>query len=278
MSKRIKRSFKAIGLIILLSILGGAIIEFLNPGWIEAHSRVRILRVSGGIIILSPDTGVKISDDRDGAITFLGQSAGSDEDLTINLDDVANEWTFSTSTGVTLMDLDGSLDLEVSGSDVTIGEAGVKLTGDTDGALTFLGLGNGTDEDLTLNLDDVANTVGVSSSTGVTSLDMQEIAIVNNENSVTVDGATTFAITSPFVTLACTGAETINTITGGITTMILTIRHTDTDCTIADDDAATAANAVDLEGTATNLVGAAKLMLQLYYNGTDWEQVSKSDN
>src|SRR3989339_144075 len=62
-------------------------------------------------------------------------------------------------------------DTTVIGSDVTIGAAGVKLTGDGDGALTLLGLGDGSDEDLTINLDDTANTIVLSSSTGVTDLD-----------------------------------------------------------------------------------------------------------
>lgn len=96
--------------------------------------------------------------------------------------------------------------------------------------------------------------------------------------SVTVDGATTFAVTSNVVLLACTGAETINTITGGVSGMLLTLEHTDTECTIADDDAATASNAVDLTGAATSDVGAVNKMLVLYYNGSYWMEVAESDN
>ena len=99
---------------------------------------------------------------------------------------------------------------------------------------------------------------------------------------VTVDGATTFAVSQRFgwhhVLLACTGAETINTITGGATGAILFIAHTDTDCTLADDDDATAADAIDLTGAATNDVGAAKKVIGLIYNGTDWMQMFESDN
>lgn len=95
---------------------------------------------------------------------------------------------------------------------------------------------------------------------------------------VTVDGATTFAVTSDYVGLVCTGAETINTITGGVAGMRLLIHHTDTDCTIADDDAATAADAVDLTGTGTNDAGLAKKVLLLLYNGTSWEEIAESDN
>jgi hypothetical protein len=99
-----------------------------------------------------------------------------------------------------------------------------------------------------------------------------------NPVTVTVDAATTFAITTGSVILACTGAETINTITGGKAGMILILENSDTECTIADDDAATAANAVDLIGTATNDVGAVAKMLLLYYNGTHWLQLTESDN
>jgi hypothetical protein len=63
-------------------------------------------------------------------------------------------------------------------SNIIVGAAGVKLTGDGDGAITFLGLGDGSDEDLTLNLDDTANTAKLSSSTGVTTMDFSAINLV----------------------------------------------------------------------------------------------------
>ena len=52
-------------------------------------------------------------------------------------------------------------------NEMRIGTAGVSLITDNDGAITFLGLGNGADEDLTWNLDDNANAVSISSSTGL---------------------------------------------------------------------------------------------------------------
>ncbi len=63
--------------------------------------------------------------------------------------------------------------------DITIHATGVKVTGDGDGAITFLGLGDGSDEDLTLNFDDVSNEVGVSSSTGVTKVNMGSIGLAS---------------------------------------------------------------------------------------------------
>jgi hypothetical protein len=98
-----------------------------------------------------------------------------------------------------------------------------------------------------------------------------------NQVTVTVDAATTFAITTGYVDLQCTGAETINTITGGVEGLVLYLENTDTECTIADDETPTAANAIDLTGAA-NDVGAAAKVLTLVYNGTHWKQVSESDN
>lgn len=94
---------------------------------------------------------------------------------------------------------------------------------------------------------------------------------------VTVDAATTFAITSGYVVLACTGAETINTITGGVQGMVLYLENSDTECTLADDEDPTAANAIDLTGAA-NDVGAVSKMLMLIYTGAHWKQLAESDN
>lgn len=51
---------------------------------------------------------------------------------------------------------------------VKLGDAGVQIGHDGDGMIIFLGLGNGTDEDLRLNLDDVSNEATLTTSTGVT--------------------------------------------------------------------------------------------------------------
>lgn len=73
-----------------------------------------------------------------------------------------------------------------AGDSFNLNPAGVRLSSDADGAITFLGLGNGTDEDLTLNLDDTANTIVASSSTGVTQLTWTEMV-----QAVTRDGIIT---------------------------------------------------------------------------------------
>ena len=124
--------------------------------------------------------GVKLTGDGDGALTLLGLGDGSDEDLTINLDDTANTIVLSSSTGAT----------RISGlASFGLGTAGVLLTGDGDGAITFLGEGDGSDEDLTINLDDTANTVTFSSSTGVTDLDFSGFRFIIDSPGPTFSGA-----------------------------------------------------------------------------------------
>ena len=109
---------------------------------------------------------------------------------------------------------------------------------------------------------------------------LRNLRNMQTATTVTVDAATTFAVTGPYsgrITLACTGAETINTITGGTAGMVLYIQHTDTDCTLADDETPTAADAIDLTAAATD-VGAAKKVIALIYNAGAWEELFESDN
>jgi cytoskeletal protein CcmA (bactofilin family) len=54
--------------------------------------------------------------------------------------------------------------------DLNHGTTGVKITNNSDGALTFLGLGNGADENVTIDLDSKTDTVYVSSGTGASTL------------------------------------------------------------------------------------------------------------
>jgi hypothetical protein len=60
-------------------------------------------------------TGVLITSDNDGAITFTGASTGYDEDLTLNFDDTENTVVFSSSTGVTKLDF-SALNLATTGT------------------------------------------------------------------------------------------------------------------------------------------------------------------
>jgi len=60
---------------------------------------------------------------------------------------------------------------------VNIGADGVNILDDSDGAITFLGLGDGNDEDLTFNFDDTADTVVITSSTGVATLSFTDMQV-----------------------------------------------------------------------------------------------------
>lgn len=164
--------------------------------------------------------GVRLSGDGDGAITLIGLGNGADEDLTLNLDDTANTGVITSSTGLNVVnfssialqesglavlnndEIDASAELAAIMDDETgsgalmfgttptittsanFGTAGVRLSDDGDGALTFLGLGDGSDENLTMNLDDTSNTVDFTSSTGLTTWRLTDIT------SLTLDSAT----------------------------------------------------------------------------------------
>lgn len=133
---------------------------------------VAMTGTAGGLTMTMGNTGVVVTTDGDGAITFLGASAGADEDLTLNLDDTSDHIVFSTSTSATDVDWT-SLDMTIGGNDMTLGSstAGFKFTSDGDGAITFKGLGDGSSEDLTFNLDDTSNTARASTSTSLNLVD-----------------------------------------------------------------------------------------------------------
>lgn len=191
-------------------------------------------------VIVSDAAGVKITGDGDGAITFLGLGDGTDEDLTFNLDDTSNTVTVSSSTSVATVNFSG-MDLQEGGVDVisndemdasselraimddetgtgvltfataptfttsiSVGSAGVKLSDDGDGAITFLSLGNGSGglEDLTLNLDDTSNRCVITSSTGVTELAFGGITLVTESVASVVGGTLTLASTANTADLA----------------------------------------------------------------------------
>lgn len=119
---------------------------------------------------------------------------------------------------------------------IQLGATGVNITNDTDGAITFLGTSAGSDEDLTLNLDDTANTVSVSSSTGVTTLALGAIGITSTGASSigplvdSVDGVTPLNNINQVV--AAGTAYTLTTSTAavdfGTTDPVLTIANAGT--------------------------------------------------
>lgn len=95
-------------------------------------------------------------------------------DASSELAAIIDDETGSTGTPLIVFNQNPTID------DITIGSAGVKLSDDGDGALTFAGLGDGSDENLTINLDDTADTIVLSSSTGVAELDFSSFNMVTN--------------------------------------------------------------------------------------------------
>jgi len=77
----------------------------------------------------------------------------------------SNLWTFNVSGTDPTITI-GSNNFIFGAGSVDLGATGVRLTNDADGALTFLGLSAGADEDFTLNFDDTADKIVASSSTG----------------------------------------------------------------------------------------------------------------
>lgn len=88
-------------------------------------------------------TGVRITDDGDGAITFKSLSSGSAEDFTINLDDTANTAVVTSSTGLATFNF-SSIALQQSGVAVVDLTASQVLTNKTLTTPTIADLTNAT--------------------------------------------------------------------------------------------------------------------------------------
>lgn len=236
------------------------------------------LSFASGTNLKIDSAGVQLSGDGDGALTFLGLGNGSDEDLTMNLDDTANTIVFTSSTGANAINMTGfaltvdsctgcgaggaattntyitqtaAADLsaeqilaslstgimrvatttgvitsltdsagifanisdETGGTgvlvggtspvfttNIDIGTTGVRLSDDGDGALTFLGLGNGTDEAFTINLDDFSNSIVFTTSTGATTFSFSGVTL---DASLAVLAGTTFQLAN-IITMSAT--------------------------------------------------------------------------
>ena len=162
--------------------------------------------------------------------------------------------TQASNTALLTVDEDGDAiitgDLTVTGSNVTVGAAGVKLTGDGDGALTLLGLGDGADEDLTINLDDSANTASFSSSTALDTIEFNAMAVncgsadISDGNIANVGDISLDTITSD--------AGTVITINDGLVGLV-----DDVTCTAADPGLGVASLATVITTVVTDATGSA---------------------
>ncbi len=212
-----------------------------------------LINLNGSVIVGTGDHGDSLSlrfANADG-MSWEGNPTGTDATLTVNTSNVlVSSVAFTSSGAITTSNnfvmSDGQI-LRMEGS------AGNSSIGHSSGVVQI------TDD-------------------GVVGLTVADGAIaLSSHSTVTVNGATTFAATESYLILACDGPETINTITGGTQGQLLVIENTDTECTIANDDAPTAANAVNLSG-ALDDVGAAEKLIMLIHNGASWFQVGESDD
>jgi len=88
-------------------------------------------------------------------------------------------------------------------------------------------------------------------------------------------GATTFAVTGEAMVITGDGgANTVATITGGLTGQILILTFVDGFVTVTDDNTH-AANTTDLSGA---FVSADDTTLMLFFDGTSWYELSRSVN
>ena len=184
-------------------------------------------------------------------------NAASDEEcLTYESTTGDFEWQ-SCSTGIAAADIDTSAELlailtDETGTgllvfnnsptfsdDITIHATGVKLTGDGDGALTILGLGDGYDEDLTLNLDDTENTLVLSSSTGLATIDIGTMALEIDEGKLTDSTIVSADIKDGTITAADTAITAGRSLTWSTNDMKADAElYTDTKCIYFEDPTA----------------------------------------
>lgn len=223
-------------------------------------------------------------------IMFEASAAGTDINaLTVDASEIvqigsagASGVTITPATTVTGV-LTATDDIVVNGSDVTVGAAGVKLTGDGDGAITLLGLGNGSDEDLTINLDDTADTVSLSSSTGVVTISTGTLDVKVAEILTTPPSAQTIAEGETIAADACGGLKQI-TAASGVTTGTT---HTFTApaagnagcCMFVVNVGVTNSITLDANGnffskSAGNVVMTANDAITVCSNGTAWYQIT----
>jgi parallel beta-helix repeat protein len=91
-------------------------------------------------------------------------------------------------------------------------------------------------------------------------------------------GVDTIAVNSKFLVLnGDGGGNTVTTITGGVTGMVLKIFFNNGNVTIANTDAGTA-DSINIVGTGSDFTGSGNDILTLVNGGTKWYEVSRSVN
>lgn len=115
----------------------------------------------------------------------------------------------------------------------------------------------------------------VTSAAGVPSVSATLPQNGSTIQAVSLDAATTIAITSNVVGLTTVGAETLTTITGGVVGQILTIIFRDSNCSLTDTAAGGAADTIALSAALT---GANGTTLTLVRDTTQWFEIARAVN
>src|SRR5574343_563018 len=129
----------------------------------------------------TPDIILNDSDDAAGTASIKANSSGGTNDivLTIGVED-------SSGAGTAYIEVDGVSETVDLLKPVAIAAAGVKLTGDN-GSLTILGIGDGQDEDVKIDLNTTANQITISSP--ASSADTVSFSALNLVTTGTINGA-----------------------------------------------------------------------------------------
>lgn len=212
-------------------------------------------------------------------------------------------FAYNSQNGATFK-TDGTTRAYYDDNGVYIGDGdGVRIVDDSDGAITFLGQGNGSDEDLTINLDDTADVVSISSSTSVGRIDFGTIVIsagdadpadagtfrLGNADSIcweaspagtdvclAVDSTELFTMTNG---LTVTGTVAATTVTGANVTSGANPGHTHTTTSISGIDVSDDVNLTG--GRSLTLTGDDMLADAELYTDTKctrWESPTAADD
>jgi hypothetical protein len=240
--------------------------------------------IVAGVGLSGGEDNVLPGADADTTLTFApselenltwGGGAGASIVHTFNVSGTDTTMTMGSATTTFSGDVVSTLDMTVTGSDLTLGVAGVRLTGDGDGALTILGLGDGSDENLLINFDDTSNEVNITSGTGVNVFNFTGIGITTNGNLTSTGSGTSYF--NEKVAIGQTTATTLLDIKAADNTaaMNITINANQAGVTAADtfiNFNSTTGNEGSIAGTAVAGVIAYSTFLGQHYSKVEGER------
>ena len=222
-----------------------------------------------------------------GSIQFEADAAGTDVNaLSVDASEVV-QIAASGASGVTITpNTTITGDLTVGGADITLKTDGVKLTG-SNGSLTILGLGDGQDEDVKIDLNTTANQITVSSpASSATAVSLSALNLVTTG---TISGAIPSTTDANGQTLSAaqqygyvhwaTGAGTTNLVTA-VAGMSLVVYSTTAAAVVINP---ADADVITLNGTAlsagdsiTSASGAGDFIALVSHENGKWVTMGRS--